>query len=93
MSTMVKEVMEALSKVFTINDLGEMKHFVGSHIINSKEGNTTWIHQPKLIKHPEEDFKQYITTERIYKTPAAPKKVTMRPQPGDPLISDADQSK
>jgi hypothetical protein len=59
----IKEVMGALSTVFAINDLGEMRHFVGCHLINSKEGNTTWIHQPKLIKHLEEDFKQYITTE------------------------------
>jgi hypothetical protein len=44
-------------------DLGEMKHFVGCHLINNKDGNTTWIHQPKLIKYLEEDFKQYITTD------------------------------
>jgi hypothetical protein len=79
--------------VFPIKDLEEMKHFVGCHLINSKDGNTTWIHQPKRIKRLEEDSKQYISTERTYKTPAAPKTVIMRPHPGDPLISDAEQSK
>jgi hypothetical protein len=42
----IQEVMEALSRVFTIKDLGEIKHFVGCHLINIEEGNKTWIHQP-----------------------------------------------
>ena len=43
--------MFALSKVFKIKDLGEMKHFVGCHLVKSADKKTMWIHQPKLIKH------------------------------------------
>jgi hypothetical protein len=90
--TIIREVINALSKVFKVKDLGEMKHFVGCHLIESKDHTTTWIHQPKLIKHLEENFKQYIQTERVYKTPASPKTVVMRPEENDPLITQSDQS-
>jgi len=40
----------------------------------------------------EEDFKIHITSDRIFKTPASPKTVIMRPQEGDPLISKERQS-
>ena len=72
--------------------MGEMKQFVGCDIIQSKDNKTIWLHQSKLIKHLERDFRQYINTERIYKTPAAPKTVIMRPQEGEPLITSKDQT-
>ncbi len=88
----ITTVINALSKYFKVKDLGEMKHFVGCHIIEDKNKNTIWIHQPKLLKHLNETFASYITTERIYKTPAAPKTVVMRPEPNDPLITSERQT-
>jgi hypothetical protein len=88
----IAQVLSAMQKVFTVKDLGPMKHFVGCHLLENKDRDTMWIHQPKLIKHLEESFKSLINSDRVYKTPAAPKTVIMRPQPGDVLISDKDQS-
>jgi hypothetical protein len=45
--------MIALGKAFQDQDLVTMKHFVGCHIIENKEKDTIYIHQPKLIKHLE----------------------------------------
>ena len=73
--------------------MGKVEHFVGCHLIESKDKSTIWIHQPKLLKHLEKDFKDLIITERIYKTPAAPRAVVMRPGPDDPKISATDQKK
>lgn len=88
----IVKVLKSLSKVFTVKDLGVMEHFVGCHLIENKSRDTMWIHQPKLIKHLEESFKSLITSDRVFKTPAAPKTVIMRPQEGDTKISAADQS-
>ena len=89
----IQDVLNALSKVFKIKDLGEMKNFVGCHLVESADKKTIWIHQPKLIKHLKKDFKSYITTERVYRTPAAPKTVIMRPEENDPVISSEEQTK
>jgi hypothetical protein len=88
----IDKVMKSMSKVFTVKDLGPMENFVGCRLIENKEKDTIWIHQPKLIKHLEESFTSLITSDRVFKTPAAPKTVIMRPQEGDPKISAADQS-
>jgi Reverse transcriptase (RNA-dependent DNA polymerase) len=73
----INQVLLSLSKVLTVKDLGAMKHFVGSHLIENASGNTIWVHQPKLIRHLEEKFTSFMEIERVYKTPAAPKTVIM----------------
>jgi len=89
----IKEVIEALSQVVKVKDLGEMKHFVGCHIIESNDSKTIYIHQPKLLKHLEDEFRSKLpTTKRFYGTPGAPKTVIMRPEKGDPLISKIQQT-
>jgi hypothetical protein len=80
-------------KEVSIKDLGQMTHFIGCHIIRDKNKKGILLHQPKLIKHLEEDFSAYIKTERIYLTPGAPKTVIMRPDPNDPMISKEMQTK
>ncbi len=87
----IKDVMNALSKVFKIKDLGEMKSFVGCEIHENKEKDTIWIHQPKLIKHLKETFPDIAKNPKNYKTPAAPKFVVMRPHEGDMLINPGQQ--
>jgi Reverse transcriptase (RNA-dependent DNA polymerase) len=82
----INEVMTALCKTFQVKDLGSMKHFVGCHLIENEEENTIYIHQPKLIKHLEEEFVSYVTTGKI--TPGAPIYVVMRPEKGDPKRKD-----
>ena len=88
----IKQVIHHMSKVFTIKDLGPMKHFVGCHLIENQLKDTMWIHQPKLITHLEESFMDIIKHERSYKTPGAPKTVVLRPTDTDTLISSKDQS-
>ena len=88
----IREVMEAMSKIFTVKDLGEMKHFVGCHLIENGRKDTMFIHQPKLIKHLHETFDELMKTERVYKTPAAPKSVVSRPLQGEAVISIGNQS-
>ena len=83
----IKEVLENLSKEFQVKELGEMKHFVGCHIIENKNRDTIWINQPKLIKNLEENFRSFITSEKVYKTPASPRFIVIRPIKDDPVIS------
>jgi len=45
------------------------------------------------LKHLRENFANLIEESRSFNTPAGPKTVIMRPQEGDPLISDEDQSR
>jgi hypothetical protein len=42
-----KEVMDSLSSYFVVKDLGEMETFVGCKILNNKERDTVYTHQPK----------------------------------------------
>ena len=90
----IKETMSALNKSFKVKSLGPLQHFVGCHIIQpTSHPNTLYIHQPKLLKHLQEDFgSQANQVKKVYKTPAGPKTVIMRPQKGDPLISSSDQT-
>jgi len=89
----IEEVMQALAKEFSIKDLGQIKDFVGCRIHEDKDHSTIWIHQPKLLHHLETTWRKDIKTEKVYKTPAAPRAVVMRPEKGDPLISTMDQSR
>jgi hypothetical protein len=89
----IKEVMTALGKAFQVKDLGTMKHSVGCPIIENKDKDTIYIHQPKLIKHLEEAFGSYVTTSKVSITPGAPKYVVMRPGKGDPLLKPEEQTK
>jgi hypothetical protein len=87
----IDSVLTVLSKAFKVKTLGKMEHFVGCHIIQNKSKDTIYIHQPKLIKHLDEAF-GFLMPSRVFKTPAAPKTVIMRPQEGDPRISANEQS-
>jgi hypothetical protein len=90
----IKNTISALSETFKVKDLGPLKHFVGCHIIQPpNEQNKIYIHQPKLIKHLNESFGPMVKhVNRVYKTPAGPKTVIMRPEPGDPLITSKEQT-
>ena len=90
----VKEVLQALSKGFKVKDLGPLKHFVGCHIVQDTGiPGKIYIHQPKLIKHLEEQFGDKIKDiNRTYSTPAGPKTMILRPEKGDKLISAQEQT-
>jgi Reverse transcriptase (RNA-dependent DNA polymerase) len=82
----IAQVIAALKTVVTVKDLGKMENFVGCHLMETKEKDAIYIHQPKLLKHLEEDFGHHVTTNRIFLTPGAPKSVIMHPDRDDPLI-------
>jgi hypothetical protein len=69
-----------------------LENFVGCRIIQSKDKTKLWIHQPKLIKHLEEDFSKYITTTREFITPAGPKTHIVRPNEDELKITSAEQT-
>jgi hypothetical protein len=87
----IKEVLTELGKTFNVKYLGKLENFIGCKLIENKEKDTIWIHQPKLFKHLEQTFGHLLQDVREYKTPAAPKTTIVRPQPGDPLISPEQQ--
>ena len=57
-----------------------------------EDKNKILIHQPKLLKHLEADFKKLIGKPKQYSTPAGPKTIIMRPEKGDKLISKSEQT-
>jgi Reverse transcriptase (RNA-dependent DNA polymerase) len=87
----IKEVLHELGKHFKVKYLGKLENFLGCKIIENKEKDTIYIHQPKLIKNLKLTFEKYVTDSRSYKTPAGPKTSIMRPEKGDPLISEDKQ--
>jgi hypothetical protein len=76
-----------------VKDLGPIDTVVGCKIIENKEKDTIWIHQPKLIKNLEEQFGPLVAGMRTYKTPAAPSTNIQCPKKGEILISSEDQTK
>jgi hypothetical protein len=87
----IKEVIDGLSKHFTIKYLGKMETFLGCKIIENDKKDTIWIHQPKLLKNLKKVFGKLIENTKSYKTPAAPKTSIIRPDKDFPLISSDDQ--
>ena len=64
----IKETIEALSTDFVVKDLGKLEHFVGCHIKqDQKDKKKFFIHQPKLLKHLEQGFKNLIGKFRNFK--------------------------
>jgi hypothetical protein len=87
----IQEVISALSKTFTVKHLGKLENFFGCKLIENKEKDTIWIHQPKLFKHLEQSFGKLLGDVREYKILAAPKTTILQPQPGEPLITEERQ--
>jgi hypothetical protein len=89
----IKPIITVLSLVFVVKDLGPINTFVGCKIIENKEKDTIWIHQPKLIKNLEEQFGPLVAGIQTYKTPEAPSTNIQRPKKGEILISSEEQTK
>jgi hypothetical protein len=89
----IKETIDALRKNFMVKDLGKLEHFVGCRMIEDpKDEHTMYVHQPKLLKHLESDFKKIMGKPKQYKTPAGPKTTIMRPSKEDQLIKKEEQT-
>jgi hypothetical protein len=83
-----------LTKEFQIKDLGPITNFVGCQSLINRERYTIWINQPKLIQNLEMNCRTLVTTDRVFKIPAAPRSVVMRPiKDVDPTISPDRQFK
>ena len=52
----IEQVMQSISSVLKVKDLGEVKNFVGCRLIHSTDGKTFHIFQPKHIKNLEDSF-------------------------------------
>jgi hypothetical protein len=89
----IEQVLKSISSVLKVKDLGEVKYFVGCHLVHSTDGKTIHIFQPKLIKNLEDSFSQYINTNQKFQTPGAPKPVVVHPEKGDDILSPKDQTK
>jgi hypothetical protein len=76
-----------------VKDLGPINTFDGCKIIENKEKDTIWIHQPKLTKNLEEQFGPLVAGMRTYKIPAVPRTNIQHTDKGEILISSEDQTK
>jgi hypothetical protein len=83
----IKEVLVELSKVFKVKYLGKLENFLGCRIIENRDRNTIYLHQPKLLKNLELSFGKHLDKVRNYKTPAGPKTSIISTVKDDPLIS------
>jgi hypothetical protein len=79
----IKEVLKELSKVFKVKYLVKLENLLGCRIIENKERNTIYLHQPKLLKNHKITFGKYLDKVRSYKTPAGPKTSIIRPEKDD----------
>jgi hypothetical protein len=59
----------------------------------NKDKDTIYIHQPKLIKHLEEEFGSHVRNGKMNITPGALKYVVLRPEKGYPLLTPEQQTK
>jgi Reverse transcriptase (RNA-dependent DNA polymerase) len=60
----IQEVLKELSKYFKVKYLGKLENFIGCKLIENKDRDTIWIHQPKLFKHLEQTFGKLIENVR-----------------------------
>jgi hypothetical protein len=84
--------MKSISLVLKVKDLGEVKNFIGCHLVHSTDGKNIHIFQPNPIKNLQDSFSQYINANRKFQTPGAPKTVVMRSEKGDDVLSPKDQT-
>ena len=56
-----------------------MESFLGCKFIASKDKDTIWIHQPKLLNNLKKVLGELVKNLKVYKTPAAPKTGIFRP--------------
>ena len=89
----IDELVSGLSEDFKVKYLGQMEHFVGCHLIENKEKDTLWIHQPKLMKNLKTHFGQLIESVRFFSAPAIPRTVIIRPNAEEKKLSMEDQTK
>ena len=89
----IDELVSGLSVDFKVKYLGEMEYFVGCRLLENKEKDTLWIHQPKLIKNLKLHFGELVESVKFYSTPAIPRTVILRPKVTDARLSAEDQSK
>jgi hypothetical protein len=74
----IKKVMDSLSSYFVVKDLGEIETFVGCKILNNKERDTVYFHQPTLIKYLKERFGALVESLKDFQTPAPPRSMVKR---------------
>jgi Reverse transcriptase (RNA-dependent DNA polymerase) len=87
----IKETIQALRETFNVKDLGTLENFVGCKLICNDKNKSMVIHQPKLLKHLNEEFNS--SNMKHYKTPAGPKTSITRPIEGESLINTEQQTK
>jgi hypothetical protein len=67
------------SNPFVVKDLRNMETFVGCNIINNKTNDTIYIHQPKLLKHLQQEIGGLVESLKEFSTPAPPRTMVKRP--------------
>jgi hypothetical protein len=87
----IQGVIAELSKTFKVKYLGKLENFIGCKLIENKEKNTIWIHQPKLLKNLKKAFWEDVKDLRKYKTPGTPKTTIVRPKKGEPVLDEKKQ--
>ena len=74
-------------------DVGKLEHFVGCHMTQDlNDKYKIFIQQPKILKHLYSDFKNLLGKPKQLKTTAGPKTTIVRPEKGDKLIKEEEQT-
>jgi hypothetical protein len=76
-----------------VKDLGKIESFVGCKIIENKEKNKTYIHQPNFLNNLKEQWVELVESLKDFETPAPPRTIIKRPDKDDTLISPDQQTK
>jgi hypothetical protein len=86
-------MIDKLSKHFVVKDLGNMETFVGCKITNNKTNVTGCIHQPKLLKHLNQDYGGLVESLKEFSTPAPSTSMVKCPNKEDTLVPVDQQTK
>jgi hypothetical protein len=83
----VQETVEGLKKTFTIKEIGELKWFLGMHIVRDRRKRSLWISQLSYIEAVANRFTKELT--RLPETPISEE--DLPPVPADEEIKEEDR--
>jgi hypothetical protein len=85
----IDEAIKDIKLRYTIKEIGTLKEYVGCTVMVRDEG--VHVVQPDIIKKMENLFASKISQLSVYKTPAGPGEIVIRPKDGDTLIDENQQ--
>ena len=88
----IKKTVNQLQSKVSLKDVGLLSEYVGCTVVRDQNKKKIWMWQPDLITKLEKVFHDKINTLQVYKTPAAPGEIIMRPQDESEKVDAATHS-